>query len=99
MINQSISILDLSKLLMYIFHYKCIRTKYDNRAKLWFTDTDSLLYETETNDVYEDFYENKNMFQFSNYPEDSKMFDSVNKNVISKMNINSKEKWLANLLD
>ena len=77
---------------MYIFHYKCIGTKYDNRAKLWFTDTDSLLYETETNDVYEDFYENKNMFQFSNYPEDSKMFDSVNKNVISKMNINSKEK-------
>ena len=45
------SILDLSKLLMYGFHYKYIGTKYDNSAKLLFTDTDSLFYEIETDDV------------------------------------------------
>ena len=45
---------------MHEFHYKHIETKYDNSAKLLFTDTDSLVYEIKT-DVYKDFYENKNV--------------------------------------
>ena len=39
-----------------------------NCAKLLFTDTDSLVYEIKTNDVYEDFYEDKELFDFSDYP-------------------------------
>ena len=50
-----------------------------------FTDTDSLVYEIKTDDVYEDFYENKNLFNLSDYPRDSTFFDLVNKNVIGKM--------------
>ena len=73
------SILDLSRLLMYIFHYNYINTKYKNCAKLSFTDTNSLIYEIETNDVYEDFYKDKDLFDFSDYPKDSKFFDPVNK--------------------
>ena len=59
------SILDLSKLLMYIFHYNYIKTKYKNCAKLLFTGTNSLIYEIETNDVYEDIYKDKDLFDFS----------------------------------
>ena len=57
-----------------------------------FTDTDSLVYEFERDNVYEDFYVNNNLFDFSDYPEDSKFFDSVNKKVIGKMKDEVKRK-------
>ena len=44
-------ILDLSKVLMYEFHFDYIKNKYDNKSKLLFTDTDSLMYEIKTEDV------------------------------------------------
>ena len=50
-----------------------------------FTDTDSLVYEIKTEDVYEEFYEDKNLLEISDYPLDSKFFDLVNKKVIGKM--------------
>ena len=77
------SILDSSKYLMYEFHYKYIKIKFD--AKLLFTDTHSLVYEIKTEDVCEDFYEDQNLFDFSDFPLDSKFFDPVNKKVIGKM--------------
>ena len=64
-------ILDLSKMLMYDFHYNYIKKKYNNRARLLFTDTDSLTYEIEAEDVYKDFWNNKDMFDNSDYPDSS----------------------------
>ena len=78
-------ILDLSKVLMYEFHYDYIKNKYDNISKLLFTDTDSLMYGIKTEDVYEDFSSNKEMFGFSNYSAKSKYYDNSNKLVIGEM--------------
>ena len=62
--------LELSKVLMYEFHYDYIKNKYGNNSKLLFTGTDSLVYQIKTDDVYEDFSNNKGMFDFSNYSDD-----------------------------
>ena len=37
---------------MYKFHYDYIKNKYDNKSRLLFTDTKSLMYEIKTEDVY-----------------------------------------------
>ena len=49
------SILDLSKVLMQDFHYNCAKSKYDDKAAMFLTDTDSLIYKIEAENVFEDF--------------------------------------------
>ena len=78
-------ILDLSKVLMYDFHYNFIKAKYGDRARLLFTDTDSLCYIIQTDDVYEDLYNHKDMFDNSGYKKSSKFYFDENKKVIGKM--------------
>ena len=77
-------ILDLSKTLIYDFHYNYIKQNYGNKAKLLFTDTDSLTYEIETKDAYADFWENKDKFDNSDYNTESPFYNSDNKKVIGK---------------
>jgi len=84
------AILDNSKMLMYDFHYNYIKNKYGGDAKLLFTDTDSLCYEIKTDDIYEDMYEDKELFDLSNFPKDSKYFDGKNEKVIGKFKSETK---------
>ena len=58
-------ILELSKVLTYEFHHDYVKNKYGNKSRLLFTDTDSLMYEIKTEDVYEDFSSDKEMVTIS----------------------------------
>ena len=77
------TVLDLSKWKMYDFHYNFIKKNFD--AELLFTDTDSLTYEIKSENVYEEFFKCKHLFDFSNYSKDSQFFDQTNKKVIGKI--------------
>ena len=50
-----------------------------------FTDSGSLTYEINSEDVYEGFFKHKHLFDFSNFPTNSKFFNETNKKVIGKM--------------
>ena len=62
------TVLELSKWLMYDFHYNFIKKHFD--TELLFTDRDSLLHQIKSEDVFEEFFKCKHLFHFSNYPED-----------------------------
>ena len=63
-----LSILELSKILMYEFRYDYVKQKYGEKIKLRYMDTDSLLVYKKTGDVYKDIAEDvKTRFDTSNY--------------------------------
>ena len=79
------AILDLSKTLMFNFHYNYIKPKYGPKAELLFTDTDSLMYQIKTEDFYKDISADiETKFDTSDYPKDHKsgILTGVNKKVI-----------------
>jgi hypothetical protein len=74
------TVLELSKLHMYKLHYNCFKEYYGENIQLLYTDTDSLIYEIKTNDMYKDFLKILNpIFDFSNYPKDNPLYNEKNK--------------------
>ena len=70
-VYRGMKILDNSKILMYDFFYNHLKKKqYGSKCELLYTDTDSLLLEIETDDVYKDMEANKHLFDTSDYPKE-----------------------------
>ena len=84
LIYVGFTVLEISKLSMYAFHYDFMK-KIFNDFKLLFTDTDSLCYEICNENPYEKFYEHREYFDLSNYSKKSKCFCDDNKEVLGKM--------------
>ena len=79
------TILDLSKVLMYDFHYNFMASRFGSQTKLLFTDTDSLCYDVKTDDLYRDFFQDLDYFDTSEYPADHFLYNTRNKKVFWKM--------------
>ena len=70
-------------MLMYDFHYNYIKRKYPD-STLPFTDTDSLTCQIQLDNVYEDVYANKHLFNFSGRDKESPLYNDKSKKVIGK---------------
>ena len=82
---------------MYDFCYSFIKKHF--HGELLFTGTESLPYEIKSEDVYEEFFKHKHLFDFSNYPKDSSFFDLTNKKVIGKMKDESEVKIIDGFVE
>ena len=71
------SILELSKLHMFSFHYDYMIPKYRNLSLLY-TDTDSLVYSVLTEDFYRDMEQHPEWFDTSNYPKNHFLYSGKN---------------------
>jgi hypothetical protein len=81
------AILDISKTLMYDFHYNSVKKWYpDDKSKLLFTDTDSLCYLIKTPDITADLLkpERNMLFDHSEFPVNHPLYSAVNKKVLGK---------------
>ena len=65
--------------------YDYVKNKYIHKAEILRIDTDSLMYKIKTENVHEELYKDKELFDFSNYPNDSKCYNDVNNLVIGKI--------------
>ena len=83
-IYVGMTILDLSKTLMYDFYYNHLKANYGDGVKLCMTDTDSFLLEITNGDFYKDMAKHSNLFDTSNYPTHHFLFSNVNKKVLGK---------------
>ena len=81
------AILDLSKIVMYEFHYDYMKRRYDNEnLTLCYMDTDSLIYNITTDDFYKDIADDVvNRFDMSGYVPDKPLPVGLNKKVIGLM--------------
>ena len=78
------SILDLSKQHMYKFYYDVMKPKYGENIRMVYTDTDSFVFHTKTDDIYQDLQEINDEMDFSGYEKNHKCFDATNKKVLGK---------------
>ena len=83
-VYTGMTILDNSKILMYDF-YNHLKARYGQKCELIYTDTDSLILDIQTEDVYKDMQEYSWLYDTSNYPKDNLLYSDINKKALGKM--------------
>ena len=83
-IYVGMSVLDLSKHLMYDYYYNHLKVKYADHVKLCYTNTDSVIIHVTTADISADMLQNLDEYDTSNYPSDHPLYSTNNKKVIGK---------------
>ena len=84
-VYTGMTILENSKILMYEFYYTHLKARYGPRCELIYTDTDSLLLQIQTDDVYKDMAAYEWHYDTSNYPKDHELYSAKNKKALGKM--------------
>ena len=84
-VYTGMTILENSKILMYDFSFNHLKAKHGQKCELIYTDTDSLILNIQTEDVYKDMKEDAWLYDTSNYPKDHLLYDDRNKKVLGKM--------------
>ncbi|XP_053209828.1 uncharacterized protein LOC128393656 [Panonychus citri] len=77
-ISVGFSILELAKLKMYELHYDKFKNHFNDKIQLIYTDTDSLIYEVETDNLTQDFQSLLEIMDFSNYDPSSPLYSTDN---------------------
>ena len=83
-IYLGMTILDISKAIMYDFYYNHLK-KLNYRIQLLITDTDSLIFQVWVEDFYQEMKKNLQLYDTSNYPKDHPLYSAANKKKNGKM--------------
>ena len=84
-VYTGVTILQNSKILMYDFFYNYLKARYGHKCELVYTDTDSLILDIKTEDVYKDMQEHSWLYDTSNCPKGHQLYNTTNKKVLGKM--------------
>ena len=84
-VYTGMTILENSKILMYEFFYNHLKARYGQKCELVYIDTDSLILDFQTEDVYKDMQEYSWLYDTSNYPKDNLLYNDRNKKALGKM--------------
>jgi len=78
------SVLELSKITMYEFHYDWMVLKYGQHVRLLYTDTDSFMYHIQTDDLYKDMADDIGIYDTSNFDRHNSLYSEFNAKVVGR---------------
>ena len=86
------TVLDVSKVLMYEFHYDHMKNIYPgDRSRLCFTDTDSFIYLIKTEDIYADMLQHRMKYDWSGYPDSHPVFAGMSADEVAALKLVNKK--------
>ena len=84
-VYTGVTILDNNKILMYDLFYNHLKARYGQKCELVYTETDSLILDIQTENVYKDMQEYSWLYDTCNYPKDHLLCNERNKKALGRM--------------